>query len=100
MVGKPPDLESWDFTPSNKLIIPLNSILQRVMARIGIIEKESGCRKDVDTITSFLKEVDPINPISYDFAIYRLELLEICYKYKEKSNCEICPLNRFCVKCK
>ena len=67
------------------------------MARIGIINRETGCKwKNVKKISEFLKKVDITNPISYDLVISRLGILEICVKDKTKSKCNICPLNNLC----
>ena len=97
MVGKPPDLNQWTFIPANQLLIPLDVHLQRIMSRIGIIEKEKPCKwKDVIKISMFLNKVDPIDPIYYDLAISRLGILEICKKELQKSKCKICPLRKSC----
>ena len=98
MVGKPPDLNQWTFIPANQLLIPLDVHLQRIMSRIGIIEKEKPCKwKDVIKISMFLNKVDPIDPIYYDLAISRLGILEICKKELQKSKCKICPLRKSCI---
>ncbi len=98
MVGKPPDLNQWTFIPANQLLIPLDVHLQRIMSRIGIIEKEKPCKwKDVIKISMFLNKIDPIDPIYYDLAISRLGIIEICKKDLKKSKCNICPLKKFCI---
>ena len=97
MVGKDPDLNKWNFIQASDLLIPLDVHVQRIMERLGVIKKTKGCKwENVNTISDFLKKVDPINPITYDFAISRLGILDICLDEKSDSECKICPLKKFC----
>lgn len=97
MVRPAPDLQLWTFIKPSELYTPIDTTVKRVMGRIGVVKKDRDCVwSDVITITKFLREVDPIDPIKYDLLISRLGIYEICIKDIHKSNCKICPLSNIC----
>ncbi len=98
MVRPYPDTALWTFIPASRLLVPIDIIVKRIMARLGVVSKEDGCVwKDVQTITDLLRRVDPDDPIAVDFAISRIGFLDICQHDVAKSRCGECPLAAHCI---
>ncbi|NMC06132.1 MAG: DUF2400 domain-containing protein [Candidatus Lokiarchaeota archaeon] len=93
-----PDLALWTFIPPSRLLVPIDLVVKRIMARVGVVSKEDGCVwKDVQTITDLLRQVNPDDPIAADFAISRIGFLDICQADVAKSRCGECPLAAHCI---
>lgn len=72
MVRKnPPDFGRWEANPSD-LIAPLDTHTFRMGKRLGLIQRKSADLKAAIELTEAFKRFDPIDPLKYDFALYRL----------------------------
>lgn len=70
-VRKPPvDLGVWEFIPTSKLFIPLDTHVARISRELGILYRSSNDFKAVVELTENLKKFDPIDPVKYDFALF------------------------------
>jgi uncharacterized protein (TIGR02757 family) len=66
------DLGLWKKIDKKDLILPLDTHTFKVSQQLGLVEK---CSYDLNAailVTNKLKEFDILDPIKYDFAIYRL----------------------------
>jgi uncharacterized protein (TIGR02757 family) len=71
MIRKGPvDLGIWDFMKPSELFIPLDTHVARISRKIGILTRNSNDFKSVIEITENLRELDPQDPIKYDFALF------------------------------
>lgn len=71
MVRKPPvDLGIWNRVPADKLIIPLDVHVARVSMLWGLTDRKSDDWLKAEEITEKLKQLDPVDPVKYDFAIF------------------------------
>lgn len=66
------DLGIFKNLPKSKLLIPLDVHTHRVSLRLGLINRKSYDFNAVSELTSKLSEFDPLDPIKYDFALYRI----------------------------
>jgi uncharacterized protein (TIGR02757 family) len=66
----PVDLGIWDFIQPSQLLIPLDTHVARISRKIGILTRNSNDFKSVLEITEHLRELDPKDPIKYDFALF------------------------------
>jgi uncharacterized protein (TIGR02757 family) len=98
VVGKDPDLRLWKFIPLSELMVPIDVSVKRVLARLGLLDRESGCKwKDVIDSGEFYLLINSENKLWIDFWLSRLGLLRICNSKKQESKCDICPLEQFCI---
>jgi hypothetical protein len=98
VAGLDPDLHLWTFISYNELLPPVDVTIKRVLKRIGVFDREYGCKwKDVLRYSDFLSLVNPHNKLWADLYLSRLGITGICKSKKVDSNCEICPLHQFCI---
>ena len=97
VVGLDPDLHLWTFIPHNDLLPPVDVTVKRVLKRVGVFDREYGCKwADVIRYSDFLKLVSPQNKLWADLYLSRLGIMGICNSKKINSKCEICPFQKFC----
>ena len=71
LVRKPPvDFGIWDFIPTSKLLIPLDTHVARISREMNLLSRKSNDFKAVIELTNALKQFDNNDPVKYDFAIY------------------------------
>lgn len=66
------DLGVFKKINKSKLLIPLDVHTHRVSLKLGLIKRKSYDFKAVMELTNKLRSFDPIDPIKYDFALYRI----------------------------
>lgn len=64
------DMGVWESIPKSKLFIPLDIHVGNISRQLGILERKSNDRKSVEQLTAFLRELDPEDPVKYDFALF------------------------------
>ncbi|MEE9543325.1 MAG: TIGR02757 family protein [Thermodesulfobacteriota bacterium] len=91
------DFGLWRSIDPAKLIIPLDTHIARISANIGLTARKTADWRMAEEITSALRELDPKDPVKYDFSLARLGILEKCPKRKERAKCEACLIREICV---
>lgn len=91
-----PDLGQWRDYPSESLVIPLDTHVARTARLIGL-----SCRATADghmarEITEALQQLDPTDPLKYDFALSHLGILGDCPGLRTLPACATCPLVALC----
>ena len=66
------DLGLWTKVDKKDLILPLDTHTFNICKKLGLLDRKTYDLKSAILITQKLKELDPLDPIKYDFAIYRL----------------------------
>ena len=64
------DIGIWNKIKPSDLMIPLDVHVGRISRELGLIDRKSNDRTTVESITSKLRELDPQDPIKYDFALF------------------------------
>ena len=59
-----------------KLIIPLDTHMAGICRALGITERKQADMKTAIEITDFFRDVNPEDPVRYDFALTRLGILD------------------------
>ncbi len=90
------DCGIWSDLPASKLIIPLDTHVQRISYNIGLTDREDLSWKTALEITESLRKLDPADPVKYDFAICRLGILQMCPKKRDLTKCAGCPIVEIC----
>jgi uncharacterized protein (TIGR02757 family) len=90
------DLGLWEEVSPSKLIIPLDTHLFRISARLGLTRRKAADWAAAREVTQNLKLLDPSDPVKYDFALARLGILKECQKEQDLKQCKACLLYKFC----
>ena len=89
------DLGVWSRVRPAQLIVPLDTHVIRVGQCLQLTRfKSPGWRMAVD-ITAALREIDPIDPIKFDFSICHVGMMNAC-GFGKKSGDARCPLKGSC----
>jgi len=70
------DFGLWRSIRPRDLLIPLDVHVHRVAARLGLIDDKNKNWKTVLELTGMLKELEPDDPVKYDFALFNLGQLK------------------------
>ncbi|MEA1914919.1 MAG: TIGR02757 family protein [Campylobacterota bacterium] len=66
------DMGLWSKIDKSDLILPLDTHTFKVSQKMGLLNRKIYDLKSAILITEKLREYDPLDPIKYDFALYRL----------------------------
>ncbi len=99
MVRRGDDLDFglWEQVDPARLVIPLDTHVARISRHLGLSQRKTADWKMAEEVTDALKELDPLDPVKYDFSISRLGILERCTKKRSASMCRECVINDVCV---
>lgn len=65
--------------PKDKLILPLDTHTFNVCTKLGLLQRKNYDILSAILITEKLKEFDKLDPVKYDFALYRIGQLKLSY---------------------
>jgi uncharacterized protein (TIGR02757 family) len=89
------DLGVWTHVSKSRLIMPLDVHVIRVGQCLGLTSYRSpGWRMAAD-ITRHLREIEPADPVRYDFALCHLGMLDLC-GFNQQAGDSRCPLRGAC----
>ncbi len=97
-VGRGPDavdLGLWDID-SSELIMPLDTHTSRICRYLGLTSRKSNDLKTAQAVTASLRDIDPNDPLRFDFAICHLGISGSCIHERSDAHCPGCPLNEVC----
>ncbi len=75
------DFGLWSEVKKNTLLLPLDTHTFKISKQLGLCTIKSYSLKAVLEITKNLKEFDSVDPIKYDFALYRIGQLNLLDKF-------------------
>lgn len=64
------DIGIWNFIPKSELLIPLDTHVAKISRKLGILNRNDNGYESVIEITNHLRQLDPVDPIKYDFALF------------------------------
>lgn len=70
------DFGIWEDIPPSRLFMPLDVHSGSVARKLGILQRKQNDWKSVEELTSTLKELDPRDPVKYDFALFGMGVFE------------------------
>ena len=89
------DFGLWTKVPAAKLVVPLDTHVIRVGRCLGLTRYTSpGWRMAAD-ITASLRELDPIDPVKYDFSLCHIGMADQCGFNRAQGDSK-CPLHGLC----
>ena len=74
--GRGVDFGIWDSIPQAMLMCPLDVHSGTVARRLGLLHRRQDDWKAVQELTSALRQLDPADPVKYDFALFGMGVFE------------------------
>ncbi len=74
--GRGVDFGLWKKIKPSQLLIPLDVHVDRIARRLGLLERRQTDWQAVLELTEKLRQLDPDDPVKYDFALFGLGVLE------------------------
>lgn len=95
------DLGAWRTLTSGavdsaRLIIPLDTHIQRIARYIGLTERKTHGMKTAREITAALRRLRPDDPLVYDIALCHLGISGRCPRKRDVEKCVDCPIRSAC----
>jgi uncharacterized protein (TIGR02757 family) len=82
------DFGLWKGIAPSKLVIPLDTHIARVSRCLGFTARKANDWKTAVEITESLRELDPKDPLKYDFALCHRGIAGLC----AENRCRECEL--------
>ena len=89
------DTGLWRSIDKTKLIVPMDVHMGRLCRILGFYNRKNISLKTALEATKGFAEIDPNDPVKYDFALSRIGILENCNGQRRKQ-CTNCELYEFC----
>ena len=80
-----------------ELLVPVDTHLARISRYIGLTRRRTPGWKMTEEITSSLRQLDPADPVRYDFALSRLGILDSCPRRRDLAKCAACMIQKVCL---
>ncbi len=91
-----PDIGGWEDIPKSALVIPLDTHVARIGRFLGLTERDSSNWATAVEITRALKQLDPEDPLRYDYRLSHLGIDGRCSGSFSVTTCAVCKLREFC----
>jgi uncharacterized protein (TIGR02757 family) len=92
------DTGLWKHIDKAKLIVPVDVHIGRLCRILGFHDQKAISLSTAVKITECFAEIEPTDPVKYDFALSRIGIVENCTG-RCRSSCEFCELFEFCRHC-
>lgn len=89
------DLGAWSHVSPARLVIPLDVHVVRVARCLGLTRRVTPGWLMATEITAALREIDPADPVKYDFALCHLGMQGLC-GFNQRAGDSRCPLRGVC----
>jgi uncharacterized protein (TIGR02757 family) len=91
------DAGLWKLVDKAKLVVPVDIHMGRLCRILGFHDNNTVSMKTALKITAEFAEIEPTDPVKYDFSLSRVGIVENCTGQYSPA-CEICELFSFCLK--
>ena len=88
------DTGVWKPIDKAKLIVPIDVHMGRLCRILGLCGRKTVSLSTAVKITESFAEIEPADPVKYDFALSRIGILENC-NGSYRPGCEVCELFEF-----
>ncbi|MGB5193294.1 MAG: TIGR02757 family protein [Polyangiales bacterium] len=89
------DLGLWTMSPS-ELVIPVDTHIHRISRNLGLTSRRTASWVTAQEITNRLRELDPEDPVKYDFALCHFGVSRQCPSRPVHDKCARCVLQEVC----
>jgi uncharacterized protein (TIGR02757 family) len=89
------DTGLWKSIDKARLVVPIDVHMGRLCKILGFYNKKAVSLKTAIKITEGFAEIEPADPVKYDFSLSRIGIVENC-NGRYHNDCEFCELFKFC----
>jgi len=89
------DAGLWKSIDKARLIVPVDVHMARLCRILGLYSRKTVSLLTAIKITESFAEIEPADPVKYDFALSRIGILENCTGH-HRSGCQFCELFAIC----
>jgi uncharacterized protein (TIGR02757 family) len=93
---QPPDFGQWTSVSPARLLIPVDTHVENMSRAIGLTRRRSRTWRMAEEITARLAEIDPVDPVKYDFALCHKRMSGDCRDRRDQIVCAPCGLRTVC----
>jgi uncharacterized protein (TIGR02757 family) len=90
------DLGIWKRVDPAGLVMPLDIHVARISSLIGIRKRRTPDWKSAEEVTAWLRELDPRDPLRFDFPLSHIGISSRCRGRWVEAICEACRIRRIC----
>jgi uncharacterized protein (TIGR02757 family) len=90
------DLGIWTGVPPSALLIPLDTHLLRIGGLLGLTARTDASWRTAEEITAALREIDPVDPVRFDFPLCHLGMSGGCPARRLPERCAVCDFAEEC----
>ena len=90
------DFGIWKTIAPADLVIPLDTHVMRISKWLGLTKRSTIGWATAQEVTASLRQLDPLDPVRYDFALCHYGMSGACPAKPIKANCLQCPLKSAC----
>ncbi len=91
-----PDLGYWHTVPTGELRVPLDHHVHWIAYHLGLTQRRTRSWATVEEVTRALREIDPIDPIRFDFVLCHTGISGDCPKERDLRICGPCAVRPDC----
>ena len=91
------DLGLFKSLPPSHLLLPLDTHSFRMAQNLGLTGRRVADWRSAEEITAVLRQLDPHDPVKYDFALCHLGMSGGCPPHIDVETCQRCELNSHCI---
>jgi len=89
------DTGLWRGIDKAKLIVPVDVHMARLCKILGAYDRRNVSLSTAIDITDSFRQIEPVDPVKYDFALSRIGIVENC-NGNFRPECKACELAEFC----
>ena len=93
---EPPDFGLWTGVSPARLLIPVDTHVENISRSIGLTRRKSRNWRMAEEITRRLAEIDPADPVKYDFALCHKRMSGDCLDRRDSVICAPCGFKPVC----
>lgn len=90
------DLGLWSGIPTAALTIPLDVHIHRLSRNVGLTARNDVSFRTAEEITRALAQIDPVDPVRFDFALCHLGMVGSCLSRRDETACHGCGVRGVC----
>ncbi len=90
------DLGVWSEVAPRVLLVPVDTHIHRLGVNLGMTSQRAPSWRASEEITEVLREIDPGDPVRFDFALCHLGMLQHCPSERDGQRCAGCGVQAVC----
>lgn len=90
------DFGVWKGVSPSRLLMPIDTHVLRISKLLGLTKRNDATWRTAEEVTAALRQLDPEDPVRYDFALCHYGMSGVCPAVPIRENCVRCELRSQC----